>query len=100
TRGGKLLKRQRKPAVANPSFRNLTPKASMASDITHVLMVRSWLIWSDDKGVYKPNTSCLECGMPLRREKLSPICWTAHRMSYPVERKTHELFYNTGGDRK
>src|SRR5208337_5249795 len=53
TRGGKLLKRQRKPAVENPSFRNLTPKDSMASDITHVPKDWSWLIWSDVNGVCK-----------------------------------------------
>src|SRR5208337_4532018 len=53
TMGGKFLNRHRKPAVANPSFRNLTPKLSMASDITHVSQDRSWLIWSDDNGVCK-----------------------------------------------
>ena len=36
TIGGKLLKRQRKPAVANPSLRSRTPKLSMASAIRQV----------------------------------------------------------------
>jgi len=47
------LKEQRKPAVAKPSFRNLTPKVSMASDVSQELKDRSLLIWPAVNGVCK-----------------------------------------------
>src|SRR6516164_11850079 len=46
TMGGRHLNRHRKPEVAKPSLRSLTPKASMASEITHVSKERRRLICS------------------------------------------------------